>query len=402
MSTKETDSVPSLDHAADHAPPPTDDDAAMADPSRPSTSSRKSLDHHSLKRRIASWIPHESDTELYIRSLTESLQIHKEIVERIEHEKEKYIEAVEEERRKERAAAEEGRAELASHQERHELLQANYQALLTELEKKRQEYQKMEANYYNHVRQIRATDDDLSTIQSETSHLFSQISNTCMGLRSKIDRAAGTAFVFSRWPERADSIRSHLLSADEEHLDTGYLGLFLEKYIVEVIVNDFFRQPMAPGLPINDAYQQVEAWIRQRNAEWATRLRQQISSLVVKQPDDSQSSLETAQAELVDRLYDQIAHVCPSINADAQRKKLTSIVSRAAKLNMAIKGQELPVQIVDDVVEGETAFDESRMKAAGKGKSEGTVLVVITPSLSATDPADAEHGFLVSAKVLCV
>ncbi|ORY93439.1 hypothetical protein BCR43DRAFT_496935 [Syncephalastrum racemosum] len=402
MSTKESEPSPSLDNTTDDMPPQIDDDVAMADGSRPSTSSRKSLDHHSLKRRIASWIPHESDTELYIRSLTESLQIHKEIVERIEHEKEKYIEAVEEERRKERAAAEEGRAELASHQERHEVLQANYQALLTELEKKRQEYQKMEANYYNHVRQIRATDDDLSTIQSETSHLFSQISNTCMGLRSKVDRAAGTAFVFKQWPERADSIRSRLLSEGEENLDTGYLGLFLEKYIVEVIVNGLLRQPMAPGLPINDAYQQIEAWIRQRNGDWATRLRQQISSLVVKQPDDSQPALEAAQAELVDRIYDQIAHICPSINAEAQRKKLANIVNRAAKLNLAIKGQELPVQIVDDIIEGETVFDESRMKAAGKGKSEGTVLLVITPSLSATDPADAEHGFLVSAKVLCV
>ncbi|KAG2227674.1 hypothetical protein INT45_004716 [Circinella minor] len=344
----------------------------------------------------------ESDQELYIRSLSESLMIHKEIVERIEYEKEQYMEMVERERKLEREAAKATTMALEEQQREYERLQLTYQHVLNEMEKRKQEYQRMESNYYSHVRQIRATDDDLSTIQSEISHLFSQVGNLCMGLRSKADREAGTAFIMERWADKQETIRDQLLKEGEETLDTGYIGLFIEKYIVEVILDSLLRKPLQPGVSINDAYQQVEEWFFKRNPEWATRLRQQASALVAKQPEDEEESIAQAKQKIVQSVLETIGRVCPKIKGDLnQEKKVSNIIHRAAKLNLAIKGQELPVE-TKPIEEGVIDFDGDCMKAASKGKAEGTVLLVITPAFAATDPNDAEHGFLVPAKVLCV
>ncbi|KAI9497444.1 hypothetical protein BDB00DRAFT_734364, partial [Zychaea mexicana] len=344
----------------------------------------------------------ESDQELYIRSLSESLMIHKEIVERIENEKEQYMENVERERKQERETQRVTLHALEEQRREYEKLQMAHHGLLSDMEKKKQEYKRMETNYYSHVRQIRATDDDLSTVQSEISHLFSQIGNLCMSLRSKVDREAGTAFALERWPDKEEVIKGQLLKEGEETLDTGYIGLLIEKYLIEVLLELLLRQPLHPGVSINDAYQQVEAWFAQRNPEWATRLRQQASALVAKQPDDEESMIEEAKQQIVQSILEMLGRVCPKVKDDAnQEKKVANIINRAAKLNLAIKGQELPVDVLP-IEEGVASFDSDCMKPASKGKAEGTVLLVIAPAFTANDPSDAEHGFVVPAKVLCV
>lgn len=382
--------------------------------SRSSSSARNSKrykhNENGYRQRIASWIQHESDKDLYIRSLTESLLIHKEIVERIENEKEQYVESIEQMRRKERQEYEALQQAMEERQLEYEKLQQMYHAVLGDLEKKKQEYQRMEANYYSHVRQIRATDDDLSTIQTEISHLFSQISNLCMSLRSKADRAQGTAFVFERWPEKQEAIRTHLLksAAEEEEneellLDPGHIGVFTEKFLVEELLRNILEAPLHVGVSVNEAFRQVEAWMAQRNAEWAARFRQQMSALVAKQPgDDEEENIEQAKQTLTQRVMEQLLRIYPKIQGDANAgRKVTNVIQRATRLSLAIKGQELPVRTLE-IEEGATEFDPSTMKPASKGKPEGLVLLVITPAFTANDPTDPEHGFLVPAKVFCV
>ncbi|KAJ8655579.1 hypothetical protein O0I10_008667 [Lichtheimia ornata] len=397
---------------------------------------------HGYRQRIASWIQHESDTDLYIRSLSESLMIHKEIVERIENEKEQYIEAVEQERKQERKHAEQERqaahqALETQRQEYDRLMQAHQNALV-DLDKKRNEYARMEANYYSHMRTIRATDDDLSTVQSELSAVLSQTANLCMSLRSKADKVAGARFVLEHWPEKEALIREHMLSKQQQQqqqpakkpdteddqqqedqdekkeeamkeenkedepmmMDVGFIGVFIEKYLVNMILSRILQQSLHPGVPINDAFQQVFEWMDKRNTEWATRLRQQMVALVARQAMDDESAIEDAKQALVKEMMESLSKVYPHVDGNTE-KKLTNIVNRATKLNLAIKGQEVLVK-VREIEEGEATFDSSTMKAASKGKAEGTVTIVISPGFSASDPTDEEHGFLVPAKVLCL
>lgn len=385
---------------------------------------------HGYRQRIASWIQHESDTDLYIRSLSESLMIHKEIVERIENEKEQYIEAVEQERKQERKHAEQERQvaqqALETQRQEYDRLMRAHQNALVDLEKKRTEYARMEANYYSHMRTIRATDDDLSTVQSELSAVLSQTANLCMSLRSKADKVAGARFVLEHWPEKEHLVREHMLSkqqtttkkSDTEDdqdkkegeedmeedepmmMDVGFIGVFIEKYLVDMILSRILQQSLHPGVPVNEAFQQVFEWMDKRNTEWATRLRQQMIALLARQPMEDESAIEDAKQALVKELMESLSKVYPHVDGNTE-KKLTNIVNRATKLNLAIKGQEVLVQ-VQHIEEGEATFDSSTMKAASKGKAEGTVAIVISPGFSASDPTDEEHGFLVPAKVLCL
>ncbi|KAI9266903.1 hypothetical protein BDA99DRAFT_421081, partial [Phascolomyces articulosus] len=281
-----------------------------------------------------------------------------------------------------------------------ESLQGVQLHLQNEIVKKNQEYLRMESNFYSHVRQIRATDDDLSTIQNELSQVFNLTSTLCMGLRSKADQVAATKFVLERWSDREGEIRARLFKEGDETLDNGYIGLFMEKYIVEVLLDSLFAPPLMPGLSINGAFQQVEKWFAQRNPEWATRFRQQASALVAKQPDEEESNIEQAKQEIVKSIMDTIGTLCPKAKDDANaEKKVLTLINRAAKLNLAMKGQELLVE-TKPIKEGEDTFDAQSMKTANKGNEDGTVFLVITPAFAANDPSDTEHGFLVSAKVL--
>ncbi|KAG0171758.1 hypothetical protein DFQ28_000436 [Apophysomyces sp. BC1034] len=360
------------------------------------------------RKRVFRWMEGkgqtESDKDLMINSLAESLQIHKEIVERIQREKDVYEETMEKRHAEERNAVnvEREKAQLAleEHKEHYARLEAAYQSVVQELEAKKQEYKRIEANFYSHVRTIKPTDDDLSTIQPEIGHLFSQLNNLCMSLRSKIDREAATTFVQERWPALNESVKE-LMKNDEKTLDSGYITLFAEKFLVETMLHEIMKQPIHLGVSVNEAFEQVDAWIRVRNEEWATRLRQQISALVVKQPADEQESIEKAKEALVERIIDQLSRIYPTVKEDAnQAKKILNIVNRTAKLNLAMKGQEILVKPVP-IEEGVATFNSTMMKPVNKGKPEGRVLIVISPPFIASDPNDPEHGFVILGKVLC-
>ncbi|CDS07554.1 hypothetical protein LRAMOSA01503 [Lichtheimia ramosa] len=352
----------------------------------------------------------ESDKDLVITTLTESLQIHKEIMERLHSEREAFIDKMERERSEEqeitRKEKEQALQAMEEQLERYERLESAYNLVVSELETKKTEYKKMESRFYDHVRSIRPTDDDLSTIQYEITHLTSQLNNFCMGLKSKMDRSGGTAFVLKRWHHREQDIRQCFLSQDDndndDRLDAGVLTLFTEKFVMEILRSELFDQPIHAGVSINDTFKTLSDWIEERNSHWANRLRQQVSALVVRQPgDDEKANMEKALATIVDTILDQLSEMYPRIkDGDNQRKKIDSIVSRAAKLNLAMKGQEIKV-FCPNIEEGVARFDETMMKPSSRSDPQGIVMFTISPAFVALDPKDDDHGFVIPGKVFC-
>ncbi|KAI8140975.1 hypothetical protein BJV82DRAFT_519068 [Fennellomyces sp. T-0311] len=345
----------------------------------------------------------DSDKDLVITSLTESLQIHKEILERLNNEKEAFIADMRKERSEEQAASmkekEETLQRLQAQMDQYQQLESAYSAVVKELEAKKDEYKRMESNFYAHVRSIRPTDDDLSTIQYEITHLHNQLNNFCMGLKSKMDRSGGAAYILERWPKA----REHFLESDDEaaRLEPWIITMFTEKLITETLSKEIFDQPIHTGVSINDTFKQLNAWIEERNTDWAIRLRQQVSALVVRQAGEEQSSIDTSMESVVDCMLDQLANIYPRVKeGPQQKKKMEAICARAAKLNLAMKGQDIKV-FCGSIEEGVAQFDSSLMKASSKSTAEGTVMFVIAPPFIALDPKDEEHGFVIPAKVYC-
>ncbi|KAI9024288.1 hypothetical protein CLU79DRAFT_746456 [Phycomyces nitens] len=354
----------------------------------------------------------DADKDLVIMSLYESLHIHKKFLGSFHLQQEKELLARQEhehdelhttkdallETQKQKETADN---ELEEQRQKYEELEQSYQALAQEHNLQKEEFKKMEKNFYSYMRSVRATDDDLSTIQSEFTHISSQLNNMCMSLKASVDRTKATAFVFARWPDKRGIMEEHMLKDKDQGLETSFLTLLTEKYLFESLLAEILNQPVHLGISINDAFRQLSDWIRPRNPEWTLRLRQQLSALVVKQADDEQPAIVAAMSQLVDSIMSGLGQMYPSVQNDSRhRAKIETMVARAAQLNLAIKGQDIDIGSVP-VADG-AVFDSTLMKAAGRGKPQGNVLLVISPLFMAHDPKDSEHGFLIRAKVFCV
>ncbi|CEG74245.1 hypothetical protein RMATCC62417_09484 [Rhizopus microsporus] len=345
----------------------------------------------------------DSDKDLVIQSLQESLQIHKEILERIQNEKDTFRQQAEKEKQEQKETFDRWKldAEQALEEEdRHCIeLEESIAALRKELEAKKEAYQQLEVNFYSYVKTIRVTDDDLSTIQPEISHLLSQLNNTCMGLKSKMDRKAGTEAVYRLFPDKKDFIQ-HYMTPIDGVMDASYITLFVEKYLIQMLLSHVMDVPIQLGVSINDAFQELHDWMETRNKEWSNRLRQQVCALVIQQPGaEEEERIQKAKQELLERIINDLGDVYTSLRQDP--KKIENLITRSLKLNLAVKGQEIKIERLP-IIEGETQFDPASMKATAKGKSDGVVGLMITPPFVARDEIDNEHGFTVPGKVFCI
>ncbi|KAG1469584.1 hypothetical protein G6F56_003174 [Rhizopus delemar] len=345
----------------------------------------------------------DSDKDLVIQSLSESLQIHKEILERIQNEKDTIQEQTGRDLQKQKDEFEQWKKDaenaLEEEEERFEDLQKNISALKKELETKKEAYQQLEISFYSYVKTIRVTDDDLSTIQPEISHLLSQLNNTCMGLKSKMDRQGGTEFVYRLYPDKIDFINRYMTPVNGV-LDASYTTLFVEKYLIHTLLMQVMDVPIHLGVSVNDPFQELHGWLSDRNKEWSNRLRQQVCALVVQQPgSEEEARIVQAKQELLERIVDDLGDVYPSLKQDP--KKIENLIMRSLKLNLAVKGQEIKIERLS-IAEGVTRFDAETMKATAKGKAGGVVGLVITPPFIARDELDNEHGFTVPGKVFCI
>ncbi|KAI8343739.1 hypothetical protein BC941DRAFT_412204 [Chlamydoabsidia padenii] len=363
----------------------------------------------------------DSDKDLVIHSLNESLHIHKEIMEKIQAEKEAFVAQLNKERQDELDDIERTKQTLEEQMDRYNKLEAAYSALRRELDTRKDDYQRMEAKFYAHVKSIRATDDDLSTIQHEISHLSSQLNNLCMGLKAKMDTTAGSRFLLDRYSDQRSLFKTYLVNSNNNNneqtddkddiiLESRHITMFTEKLIMEILVEHIFNQPLHIGVSVNQAYDQVSQWMRKYNADWARRFRQQMSALLVNQAQlqDEREVIEQANDSLVQLILQQLGHIYPELQNQAgdyikmQQKKIENMVTRAARLNLAIKGQDIEIKHQDILEGGQAAFDSTIMKADGKGKPDGHVLFVISPPFLAIDPNDTDHGFIIHGKVYCI
>ncbi|KAI9249897.1 hypothetical protein BY458DRAFT_525332 [Sporodiniella umbellata] len=288
----------------------------------------------------------ESDKDLYLFSLNESLQIHKEMVERVQSEKdelEEYYEShqgqvlaalrVEQEAVKERVREKE---------KRREQLEAEQRRLENEVKQKGEELNLMEGKFRSHLEYSRASQDDLDRTGERLGALLKAI--------------------------------HHLCEPNVAH----------EIFVTDKIVQEILTGPIQPGMPVNAAFGVLHRWVQKRNASWAARIRQQMAAFMARQ---SCPALEKAQQDLVHTIVVTLGIQDPS--------PVQSLVEHALELNLALKSQDahiytLPVSIG-------SPFDPHTMLSLSR--PQGIVTHVISPPFMA---AEADHCFLLMpAQVLC-
>ncbi|KAI8337828.1 hypothetical protein EDC96DRAFT_346203 [Choanephora cucurbitarum] len=290
----------------------------------------------------------ESDKDLIIYSLNESLEIHKEIVERIQQEKDDleyyYLQTMREQAEAEQQAKSEAeqahvKAETTFHQ-----LNLTYQSLLTDLRSKQLEYDRMTTRF-----------DALSHPSHPSSNTQAQI----------------------------EQMLSQIQSVAQHDLET-------ERAIMAILLTDVFQTEIHPGVSLNRPFGAIYRWMAKRNRAWASRMRQQITLFVVKQSKEERDQIRLAEEAVLDRLMDLVK---------GNPERLRTIVDLALDLNQVIKCEEdEAIQII--TIDSGTAFDPEHMVNVSTGKKDPTVVsCMISPAFVAHTPT---FSFMIPARVMCV
>ncbi|KAI8973385.1 hypothetical protein BDF20DRAFT_823804 [Mycotypha africana] len=356
----------------------------------------------------------ESDKDLIIYSLNESLQIYKDTVERIQGEKDDLEFQYEQTKREEAQKMEQEKTTLtqlkASTEEKRATLESVYQHLMKELAAKNLDYQRMESRFHSHKNKgaqrssVDEEQDDVDggkqmSIQEQILTLLKQVEELCQPL------AAASAAANSNDKGSSKSKNSHPM--DGIYLDKRMIPPLAERLMMQILMDKILFTSIYPGVSMNKAFGTIHKWVDKRNYTWAARLRQQISVFIVKQSTEEKESIDKAIESILEAGYDQL---CTLYNR--LKRKWSEIVRRALKLTLAIKEQDDPIILIHPVDEG-AIYDENTMKAVnikekneteGEDGSEGmaSVAFMITP-IFMTSPycEDPEKVFVVPAKVYC-
>ncbi|KAI9290074.1 hypothetical protein BC943DRAFT_313233 [Umbelopsis sp. AD052] len=292
-------------------------------------------------------------------------------------------------------------AELEQETIRNKELNGDLAQTRKQLHRREQEYARIEHNFFEHTKIIRATDDDLSTIRDSFKLLKYGITRFVMSLNKKADREKATEKFQTLWP--------HLplveLGTPLEH---GHINMLTEKLIHQHLNNLIFKSPLYPGLHINGAYSEMSRWLQDHGSEFSTRLRQQLTAIIAKsKPEtDIQMEAQSARAQILEVVYNDLAEIYDPVMRETDQtaqdgngayySKIREIIDKSLKLSIAIRGQDVDISILP-IQEGEQSFDDETMVEV-KGKTEGKIRFCICPPFFG---GDGEHGFLEKGKVVC-
>lgn len=148
--------------------------------------------------------------------------------------------------------------------------------MLQELIHKRdKEMEDLRSKYLNDVRQIRATDDDHSTIEQRVRVLQAtilQLTKSSAGDRSMNLNQEGALQLVKKKYKFANT-------------QPYILNMFLEKYIMDTLLEDVFYSPFYVGFQPAQEFGDIHAWMVDNNfMDQATRFRQQLCFISAKAP----------------------------------------------------------------------------------------------------------------------
>ncbi|KAG0276773.1 hypothetical protein BGZ95_007051 [Linnemannia exigua] len=255
------------------------------------------------------------------------------------------------------------------------------------LQKRERDYEVMSKNYLEHVRLIRATDDDHSTIIDRLTQLKASIEHLVRKAQGSRSVNLNKDVVIEHFKE-SGLLEGFPIPADK--LEAFHLNLYMESVIMSTLVTRFFNKALSCIFSFNEGFKDIYDWMHSRNEKLAVRWRQQLCVMITQDPatkarqEEEVTEAAAALSELVSKVY---------TNAN-ELAKLKDLCNKAFELSVAMTALESVIS-PETVVLG-TAFDEDNMGTSLKSNPEGKVALVIFPSF-----VDKERAFNIRPKVWC-
>ncbi|KAF9427820.1 hypothetical protein BGZ76_002175 [Entomortierella beljakovae] len=261
------------------------------------------------------------------------------------------------------------------------------QDLEQKLEKKEKDYNVMSKNYLDHVRMIRATDDDHSTI-------LDKLNNLKVSIEHLVRKIQGTKSANLNKAVAIDQFNSSGLLGEIPSTvnltEPFLLNLYMESVIMSKLVTNFFDKPLSCVFDYNSGFKDIYEWMFPRNHSLAVRWRQQLCVMLTQDPE-----AKVRQEQLVTRTTNELVETISKIYSNFnEAAKIREICCKSFELSVAMAALETvisPAQIQPDA-----RFDEETMTASNKSNMEGRVGLIIFPAFK-----DHDGGFYVKPKVWC-
>ncbi|KAI9311940.1 hypothetical protein BX666DRAFT_2031516 [Dichotomocladium elegans] len=214
--------------------------------------------------------------------------------------------------------------------------------LTQKLGAKRQEIERIKKEYSEYMKSIRAVDEDHCTITEKLNRLHTNINQFLMNVKGDIadPTTAVKAFLDVKgWGSIEPAVR-HLLQKNPSSTASTITRL-AEKFINEHITKSIYNSPIYLGLPQNDAFVDVCQYMEGYN-NWATRLRQQLCTIVtevLKEPSKNSEiykAIEAAKTQLIMRMLNTLSLVYSHSVHEKIEARLRSYVEEAATISLAM------------------------------------------------------------------
>ncbi|KAL0076988.1 hypothetical protein J3Q64DRAFT_1825395 [Phycomyces blakesleeanus] len=269
-----------------------------------------------------------------------------------------------------------------------------------ELSKKKIEYQVLFSEFHDSVKRIRATDDDLSTIQHQLNNIQSKISNMSMNLKKYLspDNEKVTNFLLGYWKDELPGIKHFIKEKDGiQFFEYGIINLLVEKIVTDTLIREIYDPPIYFGLPINSIYANLSNWEPFKTTkDWSLRLREQLCFLAAR--PEIVESLKQERMILAIRLVDILSEIFVGFGPEV-KNKLSKIIEMAAQVSLAMHSQAIPVKC-KKLVEGRDKIQGGMRQQYGSGEGETTIQVVVCPPFIANEGQETVCT-LMEAKVIC-
>ncbi|KAI9028221.1 hypothetical protein CLU79DRAFT_738282 [Phycomyces nitens] len=283
------------------------------------------------------------------------------------------------------------------------ILQKRMQRLNGDLLAQKAEYQTLFTEFHENVKHIRATDDDLSTIQKNLSNIQTKIANLSMNLKKHLnpDTAKVNEFLLEYWgntlPNLKYLMKKNLNGSSE--FEYGIINLLVEKMITDTIVQEVYNVPIYLGLPINAHYAALSEWKPFcETKDWSLRLREQLCFLAAK--PEITASLKHKRENISKVLIGLLYQLYPTMGLREQ-DKIRSFVDLAAENSLAMHSQKIPV-ICMKLKEGQDKLQDGMKVQYGSAENATTIQVVVSPPFIGNEGQESSRCVLLEAKVICV
>ncbi|KAG0363732.1 hypothetical protein BC939DRAFT_499252 [Gamsiella multidivaricata] len=266
-------------------------------------------------------------------------------------------------------------------------LHRQYMDLQQKLAKRDRDYEVMSKNYLEHVRMIRATDDDHGTIRDRLTQLKASIEHL-------IRKAQGGRSVNLNKEVAVEHFKSSGLldgfPVPEDKLESYHLNLYMESVVMRTLISNFFDKPLSSIFDYNKGFKEIYDWMHVRNEKSAVRWRQQLCKMLADDP-----ATKTRQEQEVATTAEDLSGLISKVYTNAnEQAKIRDICNKAFELAIAMTGLESVITPV--AIPLNTPFDEETMQTSLKSNPEGKVALVIFPAFK-----DKECAFDVRPKVWC-